>query len=515
MDELNDSPSRGGFSLEVLRTPLAALGIFGVLAGLAVWLVQGEFDLVARVLTAGGILLLGIFVALDPDDVWQRITGRGALYSGNTLLIALAVVGILGLVNVIGNRYQAKYDATANKQFTLSDQSIQIAQSLQEPVKVFAFLQGQDPGRSDFQALLNDYANRSGGQITYEIIDPDLRPSDAIQMGVREYGTIVYQMGEKRQNSTGTQERDITTALLKLTRPAKKLYFVTGHGERRIDGSEQGDYGQLRQILERDNFTPEALNLATQRAVPDDAAAVVVAGPTTPFLPEEKDALRAYLQGGGKLMLLLDPGSQAAFNDLLEAYGVGFNNNLVVEQPGRSLQGDVRVPVADRFPQHAITRELRNFVIFPATNSISLPAPGGGVTVTSLADSSDRSFGESNLQQIQQDPTDPVGPLSMAAAIEAPVSGVENRKTRIVLFGTSNLVSNTFVNLPVGNGDLFVNAANWLAEQEDLISIRPRPADQRSMVLTGTQLNLIVYSSMLFLPLAVLAAGAAIWWTRR
>ena len=68
-----------------MRFPLAALGIFGLLAGLGAWLVQGDFSLVPRILVAGGVLLLGIYVALDPEDVWAKLTGRGALYSGNTL----------------------------------------------------------------------------------------------------------------------------------------------------------------------------------------------------------------------------------------------------------------------------------------------------------------------------------------------------------------------------------------------------------------------------------------------
>src|SRR5215218_1359256 len=108
------SESRGGFSFETLRLPLAALGIFGVLAGVGAWLVQGEFSLIPRILVAGGVLLLGIYVALDPEDVWTKLTGRGALYSGNTLVIAAAALIILGLFNVLGSRYQNKIDLTSN-----------------------------------------------------------------------------------------------------------------------------------------------------------------------------------------------------------------------------------------------------------------------------------------------------------------------------------------------------------------------------------------------------------------
>src|SRR5579864_7450332 len=121
------SQSRGGFSMETLRFPLAALGVFGLLGGVGAWLVQGDFGLLQRILIAGGVLLLGIYIALDPEDVWSKITGRGAIYSGNTVLIALAAIVILGLFNVLGSRYQTKIDLTANKQFTLSDTSIKLA----------------------------------------------------------------------------------------------------------------------------------------------------------------------------------------------------------------------------------------------------------------------------------------------------------------------------------------------------------------------------------------------------
>jgi ABC-type uncharacterized transport system involved in gliding motility auxiliary subunit len=316
------SQSRGGFSIEALRFPLAALGIFGILAGLGAWLVQGEFGLVPRILIAAGVLLLGIYVALDPEEVWAKLTGRGALYSGNTLVLAAAALIILGFLNVLGSRYQTKVDLTANKQFTLSDQSIKVAEALPQPVKVTAFLTANDSRKQDFQTLLNDYQNRSGGKLTYEFIDPEARPADAIAAGITSTGTIVYQMGDKKQNSTGTTEKDVSTALVKLERPEKKAYFTTGHGERSLDGFGPTDYGTIKQSVERDNFTTATLNLLTSRAVPDDAAEVIIAGATNPLLAEEKDALKAYLDGGGKLIALLGPNSKTDLSDLLQNYQV-------------------------------------------------------------------------------------------------------------------------------------------------------------------------------------------------
>jgi ABC-type uncharacterized transport system involved in gliding motility auxiliary subunit len=511
--------STRGFSVETLRFPLAALGIFGLLAGLGAWMVQGEFGLVPRILLAAGVLLLGIYVALDPEDTWTKLTGRGALYSGNTLVIAAAALVILGLVNVLGSRYTNKWDLTANKQFTLSDSSVRVVQALPEPVKITAFLTSQDSRKQDFQTLLSNYQSQSNGKLSFDFVDPEQRPGDAIAAGITETGTIVYQMGDKKQNSTGTTERDVSTALVKLERPEKKAYFTTGHGERTLDGTTPQDYSQIKQDMERDNYTTAALNLVTARSVPDDAAEVIIGGPTNPFLAEEKDALKAYVQGGGKLIILVGPNSKADLNDLLSQWGVAVTGNLVVD-PQRGLPQDPRVVVVDTYGQHDITRNLRDLTFFPASTDFTYPAgASGGATIVPLAQSSDASWGNTNQQQIQRQDSDPRGPLALALAIDASLPAAGNTPgtngARVVLVGTPDLVSNNVLTQVPGNESLFLNAVNWVAEEDNLIDVRAPETVSRTMLLTAPQMNLVAYSSFLFLPLAVLAAGAAVWWTRR
>jgi ABC-type uncharacterized transport system involved in gliding motility auxiliary subunit len=519
--------TRGGFSTESLRLPMVALGVFGIVGGLGVWLVQGDFNLVARILIAGGVLLLGIYVALDPEDVWSKLTGRGALYSGNTALIAIAAVVILGLVNVLGSRYQTKLDLTANKQFTLSDQSIKVVQALPQAVHITAWLLSSDSRNSDFKTLLNDYMNRSGGKLTYEFIDPETHPGDANAAGITDTGTVVYQMGDKKQNSTGTTEKDVSTALVKLERPEKKVYFTTGHGERSLDGTGPQDYSTITAALGRDNFTTAPLNLVTARTVPDDASEVVIAGPTNPFLAEEKDALKAYLDGGGKLIAIVGPNSKTDLNDLLQPYQVSFAGDLVID-PAKSIPQDPRVIVVDGYGTHAITTGLRDLSFFPAATSISYPkTPPAGETVTPLAQSSDQSWGNTNPQQIQKQDSDNKGPLALAVAVDMsaaapptspgapPPSTNTTNAARVVLIGSPDLISNNSLQQVPGNQTLFLNSANWVAEEDNLIDVRAPDTTPRTVVMTGPQMNLVAYSSFLFLPLAVLLAGAVVWWVRR
>ncbi len=522
------SRSRGGFSMESLRLPLAAVGIFGLLAGVGVWLVQGDFGLVPRILIAAGVLFLGIYVALDPEDVWARLSGRSALYSGNTLAIAVAALVILGLINVLASRYQQKLDLTANQQFTLSDQSIKLAEALPEPVHVTGWLTANDSRKQAFQTLLNDYQSHSNGKLTYDFNDPEAHPADAVAAGITSTGTIVYQMGDKKQTSTGTTEKDVSTALVKLERPEKVLYFTTGHGERSLDGSGPQDYGTIKQNLTTDNFTITPLNLLTQRAVPDDAAAVVIAGPTAPLLQEELDALKAYVDGGGKLIVLMGPNSKTDLSSILQNYGVAFSGNVVID-PVKSVPQDPRVVVVDSYGTQAITQDLRDLTFFPLSTNITYPStPPSGMTITPLAQSSPSSWASSNFQQLQpEQASDPKGPLALAVAVDAGSSSSSSStapgatpastspSARIVLIGSPDLISDNSLQQVPGNSTLFLNAANWVAEEDNLINVRVPDTTPRTLVLTSSQMNLIAYSSFLFLPLAVLAAGAAVWWTRR
>lgn len=506
--------SPGTSLVDSLRLPLVAVGVFGILAGLSAWAVLGEFSLVPRILLAGGILLVGIYVALDPEGTWARLTGRGALFAGNALIVALAAVFVFGLINVLGSRYQTKVDLTANKQFTLSDQSVKIAEALPAPVKVSAFISNNDSRRQDFQTLLSDYANRSGGKITSDFIDPDQRPGDARAAGITSVPTIVYQMGDKKQQSTGTTEKEVSTALVKLVRPSKKIYFTVGHGERSLDASGTQDYSQLKSGLEQDNYTVAPLTLATSRSVPDDADEVVIAGPTNPFLNEEKDALRAYVDGGGKVIAMVGPGSKADLNDLFAKWNVAFSGNVVVDTL-RGLPQDPRVVVVDTYGSHGITAGLRDLSIFPIATNITYPPPAAGTdaTVTAIAQSSDNSWAASNLTQLQRQDTDPKGPLALAVAIDA--RGGSGNGARVVLFGTPDLVSNNALQQVPGNQTLFLNAANWVIQQDNLVNIQPPDTTPRSMILTSWQANLVALSSVVLLPLAVVALGAAVWWTRR
>jgi ABC-type uncharacterized transport system involved in gliding motility auxiliary subunit len=526
------------FSLDTLKAPALALGVVLILAGLGSWLITG-FDTPTRILLAVGILVIGVFIAIDPEDVWRRLRTPGALYSGNTLLIGAAVIGILGLINVVASNRHQRWDLTANKQYSLSDQTLKVLAELPQTVQITAFYQDDDSRKRDAQDLLTEYETRSNGKVSVEFVDPDREPSRAQQAGIKEYGTTVMAMGDRRQTVTGARESDFTTALLRLTDPTqKKIYFTIGHNERKIDGFERDSYGQLKTSLESDNYVVETLLLAGNPEVPSDAALVVIAQPRNPFADEEKQAIKTYLDGGGKLMILTQPTlppnlQQVPLTELVAQWGVEIASTPVAEgNPQFVLQREPFVPIVARYPNHKITEGL-GLSFFPTTTYVNVPSDTPrGATITPLLQTSDRSWAETDsgqladLRQLRFDEgADPKGPLTIGVAIDAsPAGGASppdrdeeqpERKTRVVIFGDADFAANETQQLASSNRDLFLNTANWLAEEEQLIAIRPKERDTRNVFLSAAQSNLVLFSSTLFLPAIVLAVGGFVWWSRR
>ena len=522
---------RPGSWLDLAKGPLAGVGLLLIAGAAGYYLIFGAFDTPMRIMLAAGILLVGIAVAIDPSAVWGQATTHNARYGGNTLAVAAIGLAILALINVLGARRHERWDLTATQQFSLSDETVKILQRIPQPIQATAFFSFDDTRRSEFGDLLREYQIRSDGQLSYEFVDPVERPALTQQFGIRENGTTILQMGDRRQQLTGTRESDLTTAILRLVEPsAKKAYFTTGHNEHRLDATSPDGYSQLKTSMESDNFVVETLNLFATNEVPADATVVVVGGPKLPFGDEELNALTSYLERGGKLMLLANPRVETNVGTVLAPWRLEIGQSYVVEtDPQAVFARSPLSPVVTRFPVHKITEQLP-VVLFQATTYIGVPRDTPpGATITSLAQTTERSWAETDdaalrgAQPLQFDEgADLRGPLTLAAALETrpqTAPGMEADpdapKTRLFVVGTSQLVTNQWFSLSPGNRDFFMNAANWLAEAEELISIRAKPTDNRTLFLTSAQQNTILYSTVIFLPLIVLAAGAAVWWSRR
>ena len=276
--------------------------------------------------------------------------------------------------------------------------------------------------------------------------------------------------------------------------------------------------------------------------MPADADVVIVAGPKTDFLQPEIDFLRAYLTRGGKVMLMLDPVLKAdqpqltLLQGLAKDWGINVGNDVVLDVSGMGqlIGTDESVPVAASYPAHPITDNFRLLTAYPLTRSVS-PVEGGvnGHTAQAIVETSSRSWAETNLKSLtsgqpaKQDDGDKAGPVSLAAVVSAPVAQATPKadqkpadqnerkpETRLVVFGDSDYASNSALGIQ-GNRDLFMNTIGWLSQQENLISIRPKEADDRRLTMTAAQQTNVNILTVLVIPAFIFGAGVYTWWRRR
>jgi ABC-type uncharacterized transport system involved in gliding motility auxiliary subunit len=450
-------------------------------------------------------------------ELATKLTGRSARYGSNALILSIATLGIVVLLNVLAARYYKRFDVTQARLHTLSPQSIQVLSELGGEIEVIGFYPN---GRNQeiFERWLDEYQAHSD-LIHYRAVDPIRQPGEADRLGWDVYGAgWLVRHGDRSHQVYVPDEQDITSALLRVSRQGPKvIYFLSGHNERSPDDYGGTGYGDLATLLEANNYLMLPLNLVVDEAVPSDAAAVVIAGPQTPLLAEEIQRLQDYLLGGGKALLLIDPGlvSIPDVNALLEPWQVRFDGRPIVDA-WKSLSDDPLTPVIDRFEFHQITKDLSNLLIaLPLATPIEL-SPNASMLPSHrmLAMTSDGSWAETDpdLAQAQYDEgVDLSGPLIVVATVEsAPAEG-----TRLALIGDSDLARNDVLQ-QIPNGQyLILNAINWLAEEESLIAIGPKTRVPQTIRLSKIQEGVMCLGTLFLIPAAIAASGLVVWARRR
>jgi ABC-type uncharacterized transport system involved in gliding motility auxiliary subunit len=460
-----------------------------------------------------GLVVLSLLVYLK--EARATLGRRTTRYGLNAAVMIVLLLGILAIVQYLSYRHSARADLSENRRNSLAPQTIQMLRDLKTDVSAVAFFRSDQPGKRTAEDLFKQYERYAGGHFSSKVVDPDREPGLARRYNVEAYGTVVLETKDKSEKISSADEEKITNGLVRLTRDGKRVVYITqGHGEHELTSTEQAGFSEAKGALERSNYDVKALVLAREAKVPDDAAVVIVPGPRNEFFATELDALDAYLARGGKLFAMLDsPMVQRVQEDgikgRLARYGFDIGDNVVIEiSPIGQLFGiqEPLVPVVIEYEPSPITRDMRGLAtVWPLARSVApakLLAPG--LTVQPLVKTSAQSWAETDREALRQgrvepDAKDIRGPVSIAAV-------ATKDKARIVVYGTSNIGANQFINLQ-SNRDFLLNTVSWLAEQEDQISIRPKETKSTPVFLTAQQGWLVFLLPVVVLPAVVLAGG--------
>lgn len=530
--------------MEKLKSYLANLNylalalIFLSLVTLIIWPYKKTL---ALFLGLFGIAALVVYVGLNLPSLKQSFKRKSFIYSSNMIVVVVLVLAILVVVNYFLSRHHHRFDFTEANLHSLSDQSINVLKNLKAEVNVKCFFLEGNFSRNKMENLMGIYSYHSK-KIKVEFINPDKNTGLVKRYNITEDGTTIFECGDKESRITTSTEEDITNAIIKISREKKKaVYFLEGHGEASIEESGERGYSLAKQELEKLAYEVKKLTLALSETFPDDCSLLVIPGAEKDLVPNELETIRNYIRGGGRVFFMVDPEESPGLKPFLEEFGVQLEDDFVVDTISRLMGGDYFMPIVSEYGYHEITKNFSYATFFPLARSVdAAETKPSGITANVIAKTSPRSWSERQLsaKEVAFDKDkDRAGPIPLAVAVTVEVKKEEAKEAaeekdkepkaeeekkeeapkkegRLTVFGDSDFASNRYYNLS-GNGNLFLNAANWLTEEADLISIQPKTSSPRTIQLTMTQGRMLFFVSVIILPLAVLIAGISIWLRRR
>lgn len=513
MNRLNGalSANSGEFTMSNRDKYIGLAGLIVALFSLILYSIQKIWGVANWIMLVLGIaaLVFGIFSYYKNRE--KSISKRSLQYGSNIVFQVVIVVAIVGLIAFLTTRRHFRSDWTENSLYSLADQTEKLLSGLEKEVKLTAFFKGSE--QSAAKDLLDEYKYRTG-QMEYEFVDPDEQPQIAKQYQVKKYNTVVVECGAKRETIEELSEVNLTNAIVKVTRDQdKSVYFLTGHGERGIADESQEGYKQAVEAIKKENHRVREFNLVRSQSIPDSCTVLAIVAPKSNLFPGEADSIKAYIDNGGKALILLDPDTPQSFRDLAAYYHVEVGNDMVVDGSGmgRLFGAGPGMPLVTNYDKSiAITKDFSVMTFYPYTSSVIPQSDKGGYTIKEMLKTGPNSWAETDYASREvafNEGKDKQGPVSIATLIEKKQG---DKKTTLAIFGDSDFAKNGYWRNE-GNADLFLNTVNYLAEEEDQIAIRPKEVDDRRVTLTQADVGMMFYLVVVAIPLVVIIFGVVFY----
>lgn len=449
----------------------------------------------------------------------------------NVLFYALFLT-VVGLLAWLSTRYKVEADWTAGGRNTPSEATIALAKTIKGPVTVTAFVtSANEAARKEVKQLVGRY-QRYKSDLALKFVNPDTEPALVRQMGIAVDGELIVEYDGRDEHIQELTEQALTNSLERLVRGGERwVVFLQGHGERNPVGTGGHDLGQFSRQLENKGVKVRPLNLTTDPHIPDNTAVLVIAGPQNTLLSGEVDLIENYLDKGGNLLWLADPGGLAGLEPVAEKLGVEFLPGTIVDQNTQLLGiDDPRFTLVADYAPHPITQNFDTLTLFPQARGMELRESKGWHGQMFL-DTLPRSWAETGKLQgeIRYNAGDDIqGPLTIGVSLErapqepsaddlgADAKRGANAETRqrVVVVGDGDFLADAYLGQG-GNLDLGLNIVNWLAHDENLIAIPAKTAPDRGLELSRTAQAAISIGFLLVLPLLLLGSGIRIWLVRR
>ncbi|MGB8338572.1 MAG: Gldg family protein [Burkholderiales bacterium] len=432
---------------------------------------------------------------------------------GLWLVLAL-LLSLVAAVVGYANHLHAQRDITLNARQTLSQASVNLLRDMPGPINITAFVPKSDDGKlkkiiGHFFALYQ----RSKANINLRLVDPAADPKAANESGIRNNAEISIEYEKRRENLTALNEPEVTNALQRLLRNApRQILFVSGHGERSLIGKANHDLGDFGTQLSARGFSATPLNLGVAQAVPDNTALLVITHPQVEWLAGEAKKVNAYIANGGNILLLLDAEPSRGLQPIFESLGLVLAEGKVIDPAAAEMNADINWSLASAYGPHAATNNFNLQTIFPFARPVASEGHDDWKS-TPLIEVAPRGWVKTGSGEIKtfDDKRDIKGPVTIGIALER---SVRSKNQRAVVIGGGSFLANAYVGNG-GNIDLGLNLINWLAQEDNRISVQPRAAMDSKLSLSRSAQMLMVFGFLIAAPLLCFAMAGYVWWKRR
>lgn len=434
------------------------------------------------------------------------------------LVFVVLLLAAVGLLAWLSTQYRYEADWTSGNRNTLSAETQELLSRIEGELVITAYVADDVELHRRIGERIDRY-RRHKADVVLEFVNPDLEPQRAKADDIQRAGQLVLRLGGRKEVVGDLAEQTLANALQRLVRGEERYaIFLEGHGERALAGTDSKGLAQLAQVLERSGLALRELNLVRTPAIPDNIALLVIAAPQQPLLAGEVELIRQYVDNGGALLWLVEPGELQGLAPLAGQLGVGLPDGLLVDanQQLRSLLGmdhPAIIPVA-AYGRHPATADLEVFTLFPVARPVEAQ---GSETFEQQALLTTLSETWLETGPLEGDVTfdeaagDRPGPLTLGLAL---TRQVEDSEQRIAVIGDADFLANGFLGHG-GNLDLATRLVNWLAADDSLIAITSRGAPDTSLDLSPSYGYAVAIGFLFVLPLALLTAGLVIWLRRR
>lgn len=429
-----------------------------------------------------------------------------------SLLLVLAAAGALFQ---LAARYPVQWDVTQNALNSLEPGSVDALALLKGPVHITVYATEQDAQLGDIRKLIREFVSlyqRYKPDIMLAFVDPVKEPEAMRKASIKGNGEMVVEYGGRSEHITTLNEQTLSSALLRLAHSREQLLmYLGGHGERKLDGMANHDLGEFGERLKQLGYRTASLNLAIAQDVPDNASMLVLTHPQTRLMPGEVSKLLRYIDNGGNLLWLADAEPLRGLEPLAEKLGITFMPGIVLDPAAQEMNAPLDWALGTGYPPHAVTRDFDLVTVFPDARALSVEQNDGWETRTLVEGAARGWVSDHGMSKSFDRNRDIPGPVNLAIALQR---SVNDREQRIIVVGNGAFLANVYSGNG-GNLDFGINMVNWLANEEQLITIQPRAAKDAKLTLSKRQLAAISTGFLVLLPLALIGAGIWSWRRRR